>query len=107
MWWPPNTPYFNPMNYLVSSADERDTNRNTCKGNDDLLNQITVIFANLTKGVVEKASVRFRWRFDADRRRVYRGSRTPQIYNYRWKMERQPPTNRRPNEWPSIFPPST
>ena len=62
--WPPNSPDCNPCDYYLWGAVERQTNRTSCNGKDELIARIKAVFSNLPRGQVLTACSRFRGRLE-------------------------------------------
>ena len=62
--WPPNSPDFNPMDYYVCGAVEKDTNRRLSTTKAQLIERIKVVFETLPKKTVTSASSSFQNRIE-------------------------------------------
>ena len=63
--WPPNSPDFNPMDYYVQGAVEKDTNCRASTAKAQLIDRIKVVFETLPRETVISACSSFRGRIEA------------------------------------------
>ena len=62
--WPSNSPGCNLCDYYLWGAVERQTNRTSCNGKDELIARIKAVFSHLPRGQVLTACSRFRGRLE-------------------------------------------